>query len=295
MGSLTSCLRPLCGYPSSRPSSPAEGHELPIHPHPQGGPSTTTPGQGTGTHQAGASDFSAMLQSPQQSLPSSPAPVGAAPGGTPTAPGPAPTRPLPAPPSSASAFAPSAAGVNTRPVYNGLNMGEGVVGGTNVSMQTSQMYSCTGVAMVNSAERRGGLYHYPAGMLNNQNVSNTLTSMAQDVKPNRIALTPAQSMGGFNVATIDEADLRGLTGHLHNQAPGAAIQRLEPSTLAGLSWNNDQPSFGSHGRDSGEVEVPNNYRATMAPQPRPLDGGASYYGGDGERPGVLDQNVTGTT
>lgn len=78
MGSLSSCIRP-------RPSSPVEGHELPIRPQPQGGLSPTTPGQGTGTHQAGPSDFSAMLQ-PQQSRPSSPALAGAAPGGTPTAP-----------------------------------------------------------------------------------------------------------------------------------------------------------------------------------------------------------------
>ena len=289
MGLMSSCIRP-------RPSSPAGGHELPIRPQPQGGPSTTTPGQGTGTYQAGASNFSAVLQQQQQqSRPSSPAPAGAAPGGMPTAPGPVPTRPLPAPPSSASAFTPSAAGANTRPVYNDLHMGEGVVGGTNVSMQTGPLYSCTGVAMANRAEQRGGLYHYPSNTLDNQNVSNTLTSMTHDVRPDEIALTPAQGMGYSAVTTNDRADNDRLAGHLRNQAPGANVHKLQPSSLAGLSWNNGQPSFGSHGRDSGEVEVPEDYRGTMATQTRPLDGGASYYGGDGERRGVLDQNVAGTT
>lgn len=78
MGGLSSCMRP-------RASSPTEGHDLRIRPQPQGRPSPTTPGQGTGTHQAASSDFSAMLQS-QQSRPSSPAPAGAAPGNGPTAP-----------------------------------------------------------------------------------------------------------------------------------------------------------------------------------------------------------------
>ena len=80
MGCVNSCIRP-------RPSTPPEGYEIPNRPHPQGGPPSTAPGQGTGTHQAGPSDFSAMLQSQQQqSRPSSPAPAGAAPGRGPTAP-----------------------------------------------------------------------------------------------------------------------------------------------------------------------------------------------------------------
>ena len=78
MGCVNSCFR-------RRSSTPPEGRELSNRPHPQGGPSSTTPGQGTGTHQAGASDFSAALQQ-QQSRPSSPAPAGAAPGSGPTIP-----------------------------------------------------------------------------------------------------------------------------------------------------------------------------------------------------------------
>ncbi len=94
MGNITSCCRPDS-------PTPAEGHERPARPHPQGGPSTTTPGQGTGTHQGGAPGFETELQQLQQQ----PRPSSAASGGAATGGGPTQQQPSPANPASAASGA----------------------------------------------------------------------------------------------------------------------------------------------------------------------------------------------
>ena len=178
--------------------------------------------------------------------------------------------------------------------FNGLNMGEGIAGPSNIGAATTVIYSCMGIAFVNRQKSFGGLYHYPAKSLDNKNVVSTIQQMFNDLQPDEIVLTPAQSTGpgmGSDVEDIDESIkfLKALGNQSHK------VTRANPRSLAVLTWTqNGTPVFNEVPGDQEERNVDQRYRSTMSTGRRELEGNIWYYGGDGETPGVLEQGLKTT-
>jgi hypothetical protein len=181
--------------------------------------------------------------------------------------------------------------------FNGLNMGEGIAGPSTIGLATTQMYTCMGIAMVNRTRRFGGLYHYPANSLGNPNVVGTIQQMANDIAPDEIVLTPAQSMGFGALASksgSEPDDVEALTKFLGGC--GGTLTVAAPGSTAILTWNGSGPVFNQapDGLDVVDAGVPDTTRQTMSAGKRDLEGNIWYYGGDGETDGVLEQGTKST-
>ncbi|SFF95603.1 hypothetical protein SAMN05518801_104139 [Novosphingobium sp. CF614] len=175
--------------------------------------------------------------------------------------------------------------------YGSLNMGEGIVGGSQVAMSTTQIYTCMGIAFINTRGLRGGLYHYPADAIGNANVADTIRQMYNDVAPDLVVVTPA-SDGGYNGSGSNRFDIEKVTDFL-KKLGGATVTRAEPGNSAQLYWKNQQPVLNSKemgGEDDREIST--TVRTTMNSGGRQIEAGIWYYGGDGETTGVLDQGLT---
>lgn len=171
--------------------------------------------------------------------------------------------------------------------YENIQMGEGMSGSDDTGFGTSAMYSCIGVAFVNLATRKGGLYHYPANTLSDNIVWQTLRQMIDAIRPSSIVITPAQSfmLGGGSEAS-DVARLRNV---LTDISAGAMIRVVQSGNSAQLLWNNGAPQFNcrphdvANSADDWETsETLHRARSTqtssVVPPPYQLGGGRVYYG-----------------
>lgn len=175
--------------------------------------------------------------------------------------------------------------------FNGLNMGEGIAGPDAVGAATTVIYSCMGIAFVNRERRFGRLYHYPSCAVQNGNVIGTIRQMANDIAPDEIVLTPAQSDGMTGGSSRDDIeDVRDLLASLCRQVT------LAPARIsAELFWRIDGPVFNRTPENGPEPKaVPERFRSTMSQGARELEANIWYYGGDGEQKDVLEQGLTVT-
>src|SRR4051812_35080096 len=84
--------------------------------------------------------------------------------------------------------------------YYAVEMGEGLAGEyTTVGAVTTAMYTCMGILFLNDSSRWGGLYHYPMGRLGNPYVNPTIISMYNQLKAERVLVTPAKAVAGMGV------------------------------------------------------------------------------------------------
>jgi hypothetical protein len=177
-------------------------------------------------------------------------------------------------------------------------MGEGISCLSDVGLATTQIYSCMGIAFVNRATRRGGLYHYPAGTLGegalNANVQNTIRQMFNDINPDEVCVTPAGDQGitGNGSSQNDIAD---VLNYLRSINRGVRITPGTRGAFATLTWNDDGPVYNAKPPAGMQANsVPTTYRQTMSSGQREVEGNIWYYGGDGETEGVLSQGLKTT-
>ncbi|MFC0204957.1 hypothetical protein [Novosphingobium soli] len=173
--------------------------------------------------------------------------------------------------------------------FNGLNMGEGIVGGSDVGMRTTQIYTCMGIAFANTRTQRGGLYHYPADCLGNANVVGTIRQMLNDVAPDVVVVTPAMAQGYGQLTGSSRDDIDGVEALL-KQLGAPSVTVAEPRTSAVLVWNATGPVFNEVPDETGRA-VASEIRGTMSTGRRELEAGVWYYGGDGEQGDLLDQGL----
>lgn len=181
--------------------------------------------------------------------------------------------------------------------FNGLNMGEGIAGPSTIGASTTSIYSCMGIALVNTVRQFGGLYHYPSLAMSNGNVTSTIRQMINDIRPDTIHLTPASS-NGFSSGGSDPRDIEDLAEFLRTHG-GCGLVMEEATGSAQLVWSNGAPVFNQKpskvGIHDAEESAPSaQTRAKMSAGKRELEAGIWYYGGDGEVPGVLEQGLTTT-
>lgn len=166
--------------------------------------------------------------------------------------------------------------------FSGLNMGEGVAGGQQIAISTSQIYSCMGVAFANTRTGWGGLYHYPAGRADSYGVAETMRQMYNDVKPDIVVITPAGNPNQTHGIGSTQQDIANLV-QLLLQMGAAPVFAAQNSTGAQLSWNNGLPVFeGEDFSDLHDAYVPAAVRRQPCLSGRLLRAGVWYYGGDGE-------------
>lgn len=177
--------------------------------------------------------------------------------------------------------------------FNGLNMGEGIVGGPTIGMSTTAIYSCMGIAIVNKARQIGGLYHYPAKTITQANVSGTLGQMINDVQPDEIYLTPATPMMGVGSEKSDIAAVAAFLKQMAAIEVTIAPPRAEdkPYVSAQLTWVNGAPVYNVHPDGAEDAGPGKDMRKTMNTARRQVEADIWYYGGDGETDGVLDQGL----
>lgn len=170
--------------------------------------------------------------------------------------------------------------------YNELNMGEGVAGTDQIGASTTVLYTCMGITFVNRQKRFGGVYHYPSGSMKNGNVVDTIRQMANDIAPDEIVLTPAASDGMFGGSSRDDIeDVTDLLNFLCHK-----VTQAEANFCARLYWTDSGPVFNEQLENAPNPEaVPQQFRSTMSIGKREMHGNVWYYGGDGERKGVLEQ------
>ena len=122
-----------------------------------------------------------------------------------------------------------------------FDYGQGLAGAESVGHKTTALYSCMGIAFVNSAKRFGGLYHYPAETIKHETVRGTITIMYNDIKPDLIYLTPAaKNPQGAGSSHADIVEVGTFLQVLHNNRP---IEMQAPSAFASLSWVKGKPAI----------------------------------------------------
>jgi hypothetical protein len=179
--------------------------------------------------------------------------------------------------------------------FNGLNMGEGIAGPDTIGLSTTVIYSCMGIALVNTATRTGGLYHYPANALGNANVTATLRQMINDIRPDQVHVTPAAT-DAFGRNGSDRDDIAGVVAYLRATANVVPVQEAA-ANAAQLVWQaagpvyNVQPANAPQPLVGDPTAVSAETRTTMSSGARQLEAGIWYYGGDGETDGVLNQGL----
>lgn len=173
--------------------------------------------------------------------------------------------------------------------FSGLNMGEGIAGGQQIAISTSQIYSCMGIAFANTQTHWGGLYHYPANAVDNPNVAGTILQMYNDVKPDIVVVTPAGNPNGVWGIGSTQHDIQDVMNFLL-QVGAAPVLGPPNATYAQLSWNLGAPVFnGADFSNFDEVRAPAQVRGQLCLTGRLLRAGVWYYGGNGEVQGMLNQ------
>jgi hypothetical protein len=175
--------------------------------------------------------------------------------------------------------------------FNGLNMGEGIAGPSDIGMSTTWMLTCMGVALVNRAASRGGLYHYPANTLSNPNVSGTMRQMFNDIRPDEVVLTPAPKDAIGSGGSTHE-DITAVSDFFTGL--GRSVTLVDTKTSAQLTWVAGSPRFNQppDGKFETAAPISEATRNTMSVGKRELEGNIWYYGGDGESGEVLEQGRT---
>jgi hypothetical protein len=181
--------------------------------------------------------------------------------------------------------------------FNGLNMGEGIAGPSTIGASTTVIYTCMGIALVNIKTLIGRLYHYPASYMHNTNVTNTIRSMINDIKPTEIHLTPAAN-GGFQNSGSDKDDVQQMMNFLKGLV-SYDVTLEEAANSALLIWKNDKPMFNQHPyklgiREPNDASIKPETRKKMSTGKREMEANIWYYGGDGEEEGVLEQGLKTT-
>jgi hypothetical protein len=91
--------------------------------------------------------------------------------------------------------------------FYAVDQGEGISGGPDIGIQTTQLVTCVGVAMANTETMNGGLYHYGAKTIATPAVTGALIQMINDLKPTHLRVTPPPAPTGYTT----QSSLQGTT------------------------------------------------------------------------------------
>jgi hypothetical protein len=103
---------------------------------------------------------------------------------------------------------------------------------SSVGAVTTRIYSCMGIHFLNESTKWCGLYHYPAQRLGNPRVDSTILSMYNQIKPERVLLTPA---GDSTEVWSNPKDINALMEHLRNLGH-AEVEQLNQRGWANFWW-----------------------------------------------------------
>jgi hypothetical protein len=167
--------------------------------------------------------------------------------------------------------------------YADLTAGEGLSGPADIGMGTSPIYSCMGIAFVNSAKQMGGLFHYPAEDLAGAATASTIQQMINDVKPDEIHVTPAANASGMLNDGSKPADLAAVIAYLKLAGGGAKVIQEAAGGGAYLYWKAGKPVFNQYPGEAGTATsagsmVPAAIRGAASMKPRQVAGNVWYYG-----------------
>ncbi|MFT4542822.1 MAG: hypothetical protein ACI835_005291 [Planctomycetota bacterium] len=169
--------------------------------------------------------------------------------------------------------------------YGDLNMGEGMAGPCPIALCTTAIFSCMGIAMVNSQSGMAGMYHYPANRASDEQVCGTLRQMLNDIEPSLVVITPAAAIEGsytgstpVDVAAIF-AFIQGVTRKQPQVYASEHLACLIVRAPNDVTFNIPPPQLG---RDV--VQIIQDVRTRYDPEGRYVAGNLMYYGRDREQP-----------
>ena len=178
--------------------------------------------------------------------------------------------------------------------FYAVDQGEGISGGREIGMQTTQLVTCVGIAMACTDTMQGGLYHYGANTIGLREVSGALIQMINDLRPTHFCVTPAPAPVADYVTQstlqgTSKEDLAALTKIITETRPGANVQTLAPKSIATFFWKAGVPTFNEIPEGAPDAVEPTDFVPESKATPgaavtvRRLQGGASYYGINLER------------
>jgi hypothetical protein len=174
--------------------------------------------------------------------------------------------------------------------FYAVDQGEGISGGPDIGMQTTQLVTCVGIAMANTDTMHGGLYHYGSQTIATREVAGALIQMINDLKPTHLRVTPAPGAASAYVSQSSvqgttKEDLAALTKVItETMPPRADLQTLPPKSIATFFWKTGRPTFNEIPDGAPEAQDPTNFVSESKAAPggpvtvRRLTGDAYYYG-----------------
>jgi hypothetical protein len=174
--------------------------------------------------------------------------------------------------------------------FYAVDQGEGISGGPDIGMQTTQLVTCVGIAMANTDTMHGGLYHYGANTIASREVAGALIQMINDLKPTHLRVTPAPGPASdyatqSSLQGTTKEDLAALTKIITETMPGSAnLQTLAPKTIATFFWKVRVPTFNEIPEGAPGVVDPTKFVSESKATPgaavtvRRLEGDAYCYG-----------------
>lgn len=134
----------------------------------------------------------------------------------------------------------------------------------DVAICTGTLYSCSGITMYNNTTGRGGLYHFPSGVLSDETSQDyksaylTLTNMIADVKPDSVeVVTASDPLAGMmlSLGGTPESDKEAITSFISKCGKAAAFGNegawagISPKGITCSSPSDEDWPAGSSGSD----------------------------------------------
>jgi hypothetical protein len=169
-------------------------------------------------------------------------------------------------------------------LYYKVEMGEGIAGPlSTVGAKTTELYSCSGITMINEKSKLGGLYHYPSGCHGLNVVQSAIIAMLNYVQPTMIYVTPAEETAPGMGSKKD--DLIALATFLiKTKASGAKLEKRDAKTWANY-WQGAEVQINvplQSAEEPGRARL-DTVENVFAAGPRALGNGVFYFGVNGEK------------
>lgn len=110
-----------------------------------------------------------------------------------------------------------------------IRMGQGIVATGSLTVTTTALYSCCFMAGVNLGSGKAGAYHYPAGLLDDAWVLETMMSWLRELKPERVVLVFAPPSEREALDVQVELDSQAVCRWVHGQS-GAEVELARMTT-----------------------------------------------------------------
>lgn len=149
------------------------------------------------------------------------------------------------------------------------------------------------IAFVNTANGVGGMYHYPGMALlkgNETRVEQTLLRMVNGIGAHTITLTPGKQTGWGTGS--DEEDIASVLTHLKKWFPSTRIEQAGACVMGCLYWEDASLLYNP---SLGDLPLPRDQRVADYFETGSHKNGFSFYSGNGNNAGVLDQQPHSAT